>query len=347
MRPIRVNADYEMTLFEKKQSPAVVNQSLEFLAFYLEDRPVCSQKKYSDEFLSHVEMISGKKPQIVQTQECENWWGKLENVSLEQTLNSKELSASFEPDTQIISSLSELRLSDKQTYIAKNPFGMSGQNLIVFKKGEESNIEDLLTKTKKLVVEPFFERVFDFSLYVFPDGQFICYENLVDKNFQYKGTIFNDLKHPHISKLSFFNLIDSSEWDRYERSIENVIKKLKLMGASGGYSIDSFVYKTDEGIKIRPVCEINYRKTMGLMSWLLSQRYQKKSWSLFVLGKSLDKKNTFSLIQERVKTLSQCLYLSPGDTRFEMFLIGGESREDGLKKFLELKTLLPDCEFSV
>jgi len=347
MKPIKVNADYEIALFEKRASPEIINHSLEFLALYLEDRPLCSSKEYKENFLQHIERVSGRKPEIVKSKEWVNWWGSLSDLPLEQKLNSKEFTAELSQDSQIITSIDELRINEGQTYLAKNPFGMSGQNLIVFKKGEESQIELLLKKTKKLIIEPYLDRLADFSHYVLPDGNMIAYENIVDQNFQYKGTIFNDLANPSPGNLSFYNKISLHEWERFHQELNLIVEEVKKSGVSGGYSVDSFIYKTRDGIKIRTACEINYRKTMGLVAYLLSTKFTSGKWSLFILGKGLRRPDAFSYVQNTVKEVPGCLHLSPGDTRFEMFLLSAGSREEGMKNLGLLKELLPDCQFSI
>lgn len=347
MRPIKVNADYEIALFEKRASPEIINHSLEFLALYLENLPLCSSKEYKQDYLEHVAGITGRKPEIVKSKDWINWWGSLENIPLEQKLNSKEFTANLSHESHIIKATDELDIEDEKTYLAKNPFGMSGQNLIVFKKGEESKLQALLQKTKKLVIEPYLERIADFAHYVLPDGELICYENIVDQNFQYKGTIFNNLSHPSTEELSFFEDSSAGEWARFQDELKLIVNEVLKSGVKGGYSVDSFTYRTKDGIKIKTACEINYRKTMGLMAWLLSKKYSQKKWSLFILGKALKKENAFSYVQSLVKEVPGCLHLSPGDTRFEMFLLTADTREEGLRSARALKELLPDCQFSI
>jgi hypothetical protein len=345
MKPIRVNADYEISLFEGKQAKEIINHSLEFLALYLDHRPLVSSKKYSQEYLSHVELLSGKKPSIIQTKDFENWWGDLKNLELEKTLNSKEFSAALSEETLIISSIEELHLLSERTYLAKNPYGMSGQNFIVFNKGEEDKIQPLLKRNRKLIIEPFFQRAKDFSHYVFADDTTISYENIVDENFQYKGTIFQNLNKPDLQSLSFFHEIDETEWKKFEGTLKRIIEAVRESGAPGGFSVDSFTYRKNNALKIRSLSEINYRKTMGLMAWLLSKKFQRENlWSMFVLGKAL---NNFSYVQSRVKSLQGCFYLSPGDTRFDMYLILARSPEEGRDKYESLRRLVPDGQFPI
>jgi hypothetical protein len=348
MKPIKVNADYEITLFENKSPPKVINQSLEFLALYLENKPLVTDKHYTQKFLDHVTRISGSVPSFSAQKDFENWWGSLKNIPLEKKLNSKEFTAPFTPGVQIISDLSDLQLVQGQTYLAKNPFGMSGQNFLKFSKNQETELLPLLKKSKRLLIEPYLNRKKDFSHYVFSDGTYIAYENLVDDHFQYKGTIFRNLHAPISESLSFYHEIEKCEWDRFEKEFHSIRETMKREGATGGYSVDSFTYLEEGKLKIRTCSEINYRKTMGLVAWLLSKKYANDNQSsMLVLGHSLKAYASFEFIEERIKNLQGCLHLSPGDSRFEIFFIAASDLEKVKEKFQELKKLLPDGQFSV
>ena len=355
MKAIKVNADYEMTLAGKKGPSSLINESLEFIALYLDERPLFSAKKYAPEFLEHVFSYTGNHPQIVNSGAFENWWGALENIPLEQRINSKEFTAALSDETQIISQTEDLKITGDKTYIAKAPLGMSGQDIVSFRKGEENKVHSLLSKTGNLIIEPLYEREWDFSHYVFPSGESICYENLVNSAFQYKGTLFSDLRAPVKQSLRFYSEIEEGEWRKFQNEFVKVSESLRKEGAHGGFSLDSFTYKKDGDRKIRAVCEVNYRKSMGLVTWLLSKKYSKEnSWSLLILGKSKKKENSFQSIKKRISPVALdldsgrgCLLLSPGNTRFEAFFLSAGSHTEGRELFLKLTQLLPDTEFTV
>ena len=310
MKAIKVNADYESVLFFNKPLP-VVNEALEFLAFYIEDRPIITSKKYSDEFLNHVERLTGHRPVLKKEGAFDNWWGELKNIPLEQKLNSKEMSAELNikegwcQDTHIISSLSDLPPLDK-TYLAKNPYGMSGQNFCLVSEGRLQNLEVML-KHGKVILEPLLDRVYDFSHYVFPDGKIIRYQNLVDKKFQYKGTILSDLPFTHE--------ISKDEWSRFDEALKKIIDHYKHPEMTSGFSVDSFVYREGSELKIRFLSEVNYRKTMGYVAYKLKEKLAPDYlWTCFTLLPQEKSENTF--------------VLSPAGVRFEMsFLRSLTSRE--------------------
>ena len=176
----------------------------------------------------------------------------------------------------------------------------------------------------------------------------ICYQNLVDERFQYKGTLFSDLYNPTVSSLSFFSELQIEFWEKFLREFSQVRDFVSLEGVGGGYSVDSFSFVIQGKIFLRTMTEINYRKTMGLLAWLLSKRFAgTDTWSLFFLVRPPKVPDVFSHIQARVSKVPGLFYLSPGDTRFEVFLLTAPSAAIGWARLAELRSLLPDCELPV
>lgn len=343
--PQKFNADYESVLFHGKEAPPVINQSLEFLYLYLEDAPLHSSKQYSNEFLEHVESISGVKPRIFSQGLYENWWGPLKDISHERRVNSKEMSARFIEDSQIIYSIDELNLDRFKQYLAKPLSEMSGRGFSTFDHEHLKGVEELLKKKSPVIVEPLLNRKFDFSHYILPDKD-ICYENIVDSHFQYKGTTFRNLKNPSAKSLSFYDKITDKEWSGFFKIFSTIKDTYVEANVKDMYSIDSFVYLERDTLKIRAMTEVNVRKTMGYIAWKLSEKFAKNAqWSQFLLAKNKGKLS-FKSMKEKAQSLG-CLYLSPGDTRFEIFFLMAKSEEEGKLKSEELKRLLPDTEFPI
>lgn len=344
MTAIKVNADYESVLFFNKPLP-VVNEAIEFLAMYLVQKPIITSKSYSEEFLDHVESFSGHRPVLQKEGKSENWWGPLKNIELEKKLNSKEMSAEFNNDSFIINSVNDLPAL-KRTYLAKNPFGMSGQNFSLVEEGRLENLEVMLKKGS-VVLEPLFERKYDFSHYVFPNGVSICYENIVDKKFQYRGTVFRDYTQPTLENLSFFNEVN---WASFKTDYQKILSLYKSE-LNCGYSIDSFIYE-ENGLKVRSISEVNYRRTMGLTAFELTLKFGGiRKWSAFLLTKSrgnfLDTKKKLLPIEWEPDTSRGVIVLSPGDTRYDIFFLSALNEEEGKVLLNEVRELLPDCEFAV
>ena len=328
MSPIRVNADYESVLFLNQSAPAIVNQSLEFLAFYLDDRPVLTSKKYSKDYLEHVESLIGRKIQLASAGESINWWGELKNISLEQKLNSKLTSTevliqqNWIEDLMILKSQKDFNQLDRsKIWLLKNPFLMSGQKFHTLFPNEELNEKNL---SFPLIAEPLLGRSFDFSHYFFSDESSICYENIVDNRFQYKGTKFAD---PNSFKsLSFYNKIDQKKWDEFLRRLDLIASYYKGLGAKN-FSVDSFIYKKEGELFIYPMCEINARKTMGSCAFEIYNKFKKnmKFGSLYLKKSSGESFKSLLAIEDENENV---FILSPGDTRFNIYLILANSEQD-------------------
>ncbi len=351
MKAIKVNADYESVLFKNKPLPQI-NEALEFLAFFLDERPVLTAKNYSTDFLDHIEAITGRRPKAVREGNFENWWGPLTKPELEKKLNSKEMSAEFNNDSLIISTINELPPLYGKTFLAKNPYGMSGQNFSMVEEGRLENLEVML-KTGKVVIEPFFDRAHDFSHYVYPNGLSICYENIVDRRFQYRGTVFRDYTQPTLNSLSFYSDVEASQWKIFSESLKNIISHYTTPELSTGFSVDSFIYKEDGELKVRALSEVNYRRTMGQVAFELSVKFGGvRRFSAFLLSKSNGM--TFAQMKEKISGIGWrhdlsrgVIILSPGDVRYDMFFLSALNIEEGKVLLKELKSLLPDSEFAV
>lgn len=348
MKALRVNADYELILSGPKNPPKLINQSLEFLALFLEDRPLFTTKAYSKEYLAHVKKLSGYEPRLVSYGEYENWWGSLKDIELEKRLNSKSFSATFSAESTVIKAEDPIYLEEGKTYLMKGSLGMSGQGIFLVKKGDEDKVKKNLESAQDAILEPLLNRDKDFSHYIFPSGKMICYENFVNERFQYKGTLFNDLSSPTPEGLRFFSEVNKDEWARFFEKLKRVKNIYTEESLGGGYSVDSFTFDENGKKLIRAVTEINYRKTMGLVAWKLSQKFSGPcNWSLLILGKPLKRDDAFSFIQERVGSLSGVYHLSPGDTRFEVFFLTAQDEKQGGQLLGKLKNLLPGCEFTI
>ena len=271
---IRVNADYESVLFHGKNGPSVVNEALEFLAFYLQDLPVLTTKSYQSGYLDKVRTLTGKNPQTTRTGKARNWWGALENPEREKWMNSKltsfELALSHGWTEGGIYSREEiLELRPEKPYLVKDPFNMSGKGIIPIRPGENVTLPSALNG--ELIAEPLLARKFDFSHFIFPDGNVICYENLVDDRFQYRGTLFSSLEDFSLRSLSFYHQISSQNWDVFQSRLETITR---FYGDPSpyGYSIDSFVFEENNELRIHPLSEVNARRTMGLTAYELVKK---------------------------------------------------------------------------
>lgn len=312
MKPLRLNGDYENELFHEKSGSVLINQALEFFIFFLTDRPVFTLKRYDPEYLSYVELVTGLRPQIRNSGTFENWWGPLKNIPEERWWNSKVTSTQLVIDkqwckeTRILNSPEDFPKID-QTFLIKDPYGMSGQKFVV-----TSQVSEI--KKYPVILEPLLKRKYDFSQYVYPDGKIIVYQNEVDGKFQYKGSVLS--ADHRLEDLSFYSEIPEQQWQLYKEQTQEILNHYSRYPNEVGYSIDSFVYEENDRLHIRALSEINYRRTMGRMAYELIQKYSTTSWNcLLLLKPSADP------LWKKFKHREDILVLSPGDTRYEIVLI--------------------------
>lgn len=273
-----VNTDYESVLFENKPSLKMVRE-LEFLALWLEDQ-VQNTQNYSEEYLAHIEKLRGKRPKLVgKNLHAKNWWGALENLQIERLLNSKktslELSYSFGENVgSVLYHESELaKLDPHQTYLFKSFSGVSGRG---HKFSSQLKPQDF-----PLIAEVFHQRKIDFSTYCFSNGDKIYYQNFISPQFGYKGSLF-DLENVHSLKdLSFTKQLSHLAWDDYLFHVETIYQFVRNKG-DGGFSIDSYVFDNS----IRSLCEINYRRTMGMTAYEIARNISQKRFQLFLIFKT-------------------------------------------------------------
>lgn len=355
MKPLRVNADYEVELFHQKLAPVAINESIEFFLFYLSTNLLYSKKKYDPEFLKYVEGVTGQYPEVTTKGPFENYWGPLKDLTIEKWWNSKITSTSLIikemwcKNTHIISSEADTEKLDwAQDYIVKDPFGMSGQKFHLLKKdmsvSEREGVIHKSLNSGPIIIEPWFNRKYDFSQYVFPTGEMIAYQNIVDNKFQYKGSIFENIYAAELKTLPFYEKLNSKQWDEFENQTQKIIEHYGKYPNEYGYSIDSFVYEEKGELKIRVMSEINYRKTMGRVTYELSQKYaDHHPWTALVLTKSSpDSSPLWKTLKEQ-----NVMVLSPGDSRFEILLLKAINAIEGQLLLDKLSRLLPNTQFTV
>jgi hypothetical protein len=349
MVALKVNADYELELFESRKRSPIINNALEFLVFFLSKEPIWSTQSYSNEYLDYIEDVTGHRPVLVKSGSYRNWWGPLNNLEHERWMNSKLTSTKLSIDQGwsdryfILTGPDDLKkLEVNQELLLKDAFGMSGIGLRVIKMKED------LDSIKKFpcILEPFLNRRYDFSHYNFADGRVVAYQNLVDHKFQYRGTIFNNHFEPSLQHLEFYHLFGETDWKELSKAIQIISDHYCQRPLQTGFSIDSFVHEDSGTFKLHYLCEVNYRRTMGSAAYELAQKYAPLNrWCLFTLAKILNP--DFEKLVSKLKSLPAVMLLSPPEVRYQMFLIQGPNAQEGKRIFKELRSLLPECQFPI
>jgi hypothetical protein len=276
-----------------------VRQELEYLLWFAIDTEfeLVTQKKYELDYMESLQDIIGRKAYYTHKQEgAENWWGDLSYPKVKE-FNSKFFCANFcqENDifhgSQIINNIDPIL--DLPGYLVKSEHSMSGSSIF-----KTPCLASLSHKNFPLLVEPLHARSFDFS---YLNGPHIFYENSVDHNFQYKGTLI-DLRNCH--RPSF---LDGEQ----EITYRDIIAKVQMVwGKDTIWSMDSYGYYEDGELKIRFISEINFRKTMGYLCYAIAHNLKVDQPFCYL---TIQRANSRKVILRENEIL-----LSPADTYFQV-----------------------------
>ncbi|MFT5465419.1 MAG: uncharacterized ferritin-like protein (DUF455 family) [Verrucomicrobiales bacterium] len=178
----------------------------------------------------------------------------------------------------VVDSLDELRrLAAEREVVVKAPFGASGQRNQRW-SGEPTVrwAERVIAKQGAVVVEPWFDRVFDFSVQYEmergglrkvgitrvennPRGQFVAAES--------GPKLLQGLDEALARFLA-------GEIRRYDEEIrEQIEAHVEKAGYFGPVGVDAFVFRDEAGeLRLRPIVELNPRFTMGRLTLELRKR---------------------------------------------------------------------------
>jgi len=197
-----------------------------------------------------------------------------------------------------LEAITAIRRRGHHRLIAKESLGLAGHNSIRLWEPELLDSQrrwmaNGLGNGRQLVIEPWLERVLDFSiqLEMGPDGLKLCgYTGLInDRKGQYQANWAEANCHRRIPAAVGALFRDRPEVaSGFERFYANVFaplgEELRRAGYLGPVGIDAFVYRAPEGgCRLKPIVEINPRYTMGRLTVELMNRASPGSHGLFRL----------------------------------------------------------------
>lgn len=301
----KVDLDYESFLFDPfyvEDSPASLKIIREFEYVYFlmnKDQSVLkNMKDYSRDYLHSLKERGFTIPSLdKEAVHFDYWWGRRHDVALERKLNSKITSAEVAflkgwgfAEGIVTEDLAALKRhlkehQQKTKWLIKRPHGFSGIGHYQFDSWQVD--EGVLLKILQgpILLEPVYERVFDIgTTFVISDG--IIQEQFMVENFNSKAGAFSG--GAGCSSLSGFKKYIEEKYSYSLDELEETTKKIAecylSMGADSNIQIDSFVYQEEGKLKLYPLVEVNYRKTMGLVIHSLAQKYEGAKWMEWRLG---------------------------------------------------------------
>lgn len=337
MQTYRVDLDYESYLFDSKyleNSEKYLKIIREFeYVFFLINQEKCilkNSKNYSKNYLKKLENLSFIIPKLdpYATNEIA-WWGNRHDYFLEQKLNSKITSATIALKNgwgfskgAIVENINEVikhieKYQEVETWILKSPYGFSGSGFYQFNSRNLNKfiLEKVLNEQRLL--EPFHERVFDIgSTLIIQDKKIKRYfmvENFNSVMGSFRGGAA--CKDPLNFKNYIFKKYNFS-LDELEKIILTVGEEYLKLGATGNLQIDSFIYLENNELKLYPLVEVNYRKTMGLVIQSLADKFLESSRIEWIIKTKKEIKEDLGFYDPSFDLTR----LSPDDSYFSSYL---------------------------
>ncbi|MDZ4661840.1 MAG: DUF455 family protein [Pseudomonadota bacterium] len=203
--------------------------------------------------------------------------------------------------TEVEVHVEEFRTLGFKKFVLKNEYGLSGKNQKIFEgnafEGTKPWLAEQFAKGQKIVLEPWLEKVFDFSF------QFTMCESgelkklglvrfLTDAYGKYRGALLGGfhlgLNNP---TLRFINQKTSERpliEEMFLRIEKYLNKKMSKEFRPRALGVDAFVYRDPSGdLKIRPIVEINPRYNMGTVTSKIEARLMPRrvaQWLILTLA---------------------------------------------------------------
>lgn len=263
----QVNFDYEYKLFHDGKCPAwssQMNKALEFVALLWGDElTLANQEEYSKKYLDQLKSVGLGLVKLSPAPATHFFWGPERDLPLERQLNSKR--TSFElahgqgwlhPDERLVESGEKVVIP--AGWVLKPIYSVSGRGFLFGERTVHSQGDAILA--------PWFERVMDIS-FIWREQRQIYLLNSNDRSGRFSGAIIMDQEE--LAQL-IRHLFDLELQDLKELH-SRVVTHYQGLGADS-LQIDCFIYKHEKGYAFYPLCEVNYRKTFGELTWRLSEK---------------------------------------------------------------------------
>ncbi len=199
---------------------------------------------------------------------------------------------------EALAAIAGIRARGHHQAVVKAAFGVAGSNALRLFEPEILPaqirwLENAFARKRELVVEPWLERVLDFSaqLEMGESGLKLCgYTGLInDAGGQFQANFAESHHHKRIPTkvVSLFREpadISSRLLEFYDGIFAALEEELRAVDFTGPIGIDSFVYRDAAGaVKLKPVVEINPRYTMGRVLVELMRQTCQNSFGTFRL----------------------------------------------------------------
>ena len=179
---------------------------------------------------------------------------------------------------EALATIAKIRAHGHHKIVVKESFGVAGSNALRLFEPELLPaqirwLENAFAHKRELVIEPWLERLQDFSVQLEMSAQGLKLCGFTGLQCDARGQFIANFAEPHHHKripakvISQFNAaadISGLLLEFYEEIFDALEIELRRVDFIGPIGIDAFVYRATNGaVKLKPVVEINPRYTMG------------------------------------------------------------------------------------
>jgi hypothetical protein len=299
MKTYKVDLDYEASLFDplyKADSTSSKKIIREFeYVFFLVNREKCALKNFKDyeiKYLENLQSIGFVIPELnPNAEQFDYWWGFHHDKKTEQLLNSKLTSARLARENgwgfhegAIVSRAEEVtahlcKFPQINEWLIKKPHSFSGIGHYRFKREDIkiATIEKVLSEA--CLLEPVYERLFDIGTTFFIQDKKIKHSFMVENFNSSTGGFLGGAGAVDVDKFKkYFLTRHHFDLTELERITVKIAEEYLKMGAVSNVQIDSFIYRENGQLKLYPLVEVNYRKTMGLVIQSLAEKFTESDY---------------------------------------------------------------------
>lgn len=289
---------------------------VEFIGFFLEsNHPVFLEGFYDNEYFEHLSFL-GITPRTSSSGTGVRVNLISQGLADDQlvALNSKTLFSHFPLVNR------EQILGCELPFLVKEKLNLAGMgNFLVTENLTPENIERIFKTQEEVLVEPFHSRIVDISFKNFEDCFKIFYQYCSPKG-QFIGFGYDPIFEEEIIENWGIH------YDAPRFQLQNLLKDL---GINGNYewNFDGYFYLESKTLRFRPVCELNFRKSMSSIFKTLGRNLKSTDIGEFFFSKHLNKleilKKSFTWEINGVKVYR----LNPFNHPFTAIWIEGEREE--------------------
>ncbi len=233
-----------------------------------------------------------------------------------------ELEAGLAVNTidEALAAIAAIRARGHHRVVAKESFGLAGHNMIRLwepdlQSGQKRWMERAMGQGHPLVIEPWLDRVMDFSIQLEMEPRGIGIVGFTGLQNDLRGQFHSNWAEPNHARSVPASVLrwlhpqvrDAGEIHRcLHQAVVMLEKEFRAAGFQGPAGIDALIFKTARGeFKLKPIVEINPRHTLGRLTLELMRQACPGSSGLFRLTNrpSMNAKgfDTFDTFARRVR----------------------------------------------